>query len=200
MAIQTFPKDVTKQEFIGALRYVMLREAGRFEGGAKGMASVDRFFASGGTYEQMPETAREAIEPCIEAGLAGTFPGYKDGVMNWADFACFARYYAMLDKDTRQVVCSNMSKGFPDPWNVETKDGRTILPSPLAPCSSTSSEQDMFCCPKDLRGDMFYAGSMPGKERPWSLTEWILMGAGAVAAVSTVVLVGSNRGWFKGKD
>lgn len=199
MAIQTFPKGVTKDQFIGALRYVMLREAARIEHGAQGMASLESFFGVGGTYEQMPESARKAIDDCINAGLQGSLPGMKNDVMNWAEFACFARYYAMLDIGAAAVVCSNMAKGFADPWNVETSDGRTILPSPLALCASGSSIKDMYCCPSEVRNDMFYSGSMPGEKHPLSIVEWLLIGAGAVAAASAVVWVGSDRGWF-GKD
>lgn len=199
MAIAT-PSGISKEQFIAAMRFVYLREAARVGNGSPGVAAMDAYLENGGTYEAFgtPEL-RKYIDDLIDAATQNAPIGWNKGVMNWHEWACFCRFCAMLDSDAMDTVKSNLRKGFRDPWNVESADGRTMFPSPLAACAKKESTNDMYCCPAAIMNDPFYAGVMPGKQHHLTAVEWLLMGAGAVTAVGAFVWVGSERGWFGAK-
>lgn len=157
---------LTKEQFIHAMKYVLLREMARVQHGEASVAALDAYLLAGGTYARLPAEVRQAVDELAEAATVNPPPGWDRGVMDWPAWACFCNNYASLNPSMAAQVREDLRAGnATDPM-----------------------------CSGQVGADSFYAGDPNSHDN--SVVEWILIAAGAVTAISALVWFGSTKGWF----
>lgn len=130
-------------------------------------------------------------------------PGYRKDAsgqcqMNWAELACFGRWYAILNDDQRAWTLDSFSDGFREPW---AQPGEYPWPPAPSPCTQASAEAEAewcsqyadggkctqsWCCPDSVYGDPAY---VQGGSSSASNTKWLAMGIGGLALAGLLAVV-----------
>lgn len=187
-----YPNGTSEQQFVNLLKYVALREGVRTAKGDAGVATLDDYVNSGGVLPG-PRGEISQTNALVEAAMAGkAAPGWNPttGEMHWDAWACFARYYWLLADDVSMAeIRRRMRAGSSTPWDEPGEN--TDLPPPTDLCGPDADPDEPQCCTKATAQDPRYAAAMaplPADKAPegkgWGWKTWVLLGAGAVAAVS----------------
>ena len=168
MATQADTGQLSKEQFIQAMKYVLLRELVRLRHGEPAVAALDAYLHAGGTYDALPASLRGPVDELVTAASRNPPPGWNQGTMDWYQWACFCHHYLTLDPVQAKKLRDDL------------QSGKALDP----------------VCSGHVGADPFYVGA-PEKQHDNTFVEYLLIGAGIITAASAVVWIGSERGWFE---
>ena len=179
----------SQDQLLGAMRLVAIREEVRSGQGQAGVTTLDSFLRAGGNFSGFPTGFFKTIDDLVQAAASGgAAPGLSPSGMSWPTWACFCYYYFKLgDPELQATVRASLQAGSAKPWALP---GSPVdFASPLDPCASALTTEDMFCCPAAVGGDEFYSGDMPGLPPiGWSAATWIIIVSGIVTAAAGIYI------------
>ena len=187
MLTNCYPSGANMAEFIDRLRTVLHNEWIRVRGGAPLDSTLEM---------------RLANELLTAFSVGKVIPGYLrsangDCEMHWEQFACFARWYSLLNEEQRADALDVFSSGIQTPW---AEQGEYPWPPGPYPCAEGSLQSEaewcakytdegvcrnQWCCPPEVYSDPAYVGGSTKSNNK----KWIALGLGALAAAGVVAFV-----------
>jgi hypothetical protein len=185
-ATQCYPSGAGMGPFLDEVRAVIRNEWIRVRGGSP----LDPHFE-----------ARLLNELMTAFSVGKVIPGYRPGAsgaceMHWAELACFARWYSLLDVTQRIQALDRFTYGSREPWLDPGEEIWPPAPSPCTPQSATTeatwcaentdsgSCPNLWCCPPEVYTDPLYTGKGKSDDN-----KWMAIGLGALAAATVAAVV-----------
>lgn len=130
-------------------------------------------------------------------------PGFKKDAsgqctINWAELACFGRWYALLDDEQRKWTMDSLADGVREPW---AQGGEYPWPPAPAACTPSSADSEaswcakytekgqchhLWCCPEEVYNDPVYTSTGSSKN---DNTKWIALGAAGIVVAGVLAFL-----------
>lgn len=185
--------SMAPEDFWDAIRQTVYREILRARYGS---GELDRHIVSSLGVTLTDDFIAAMKEGKVVPGLSETTDARGECAMDWIRFACFARYYVMLE-GTRRDHLRELLRDGATLTEIETDE---ILGENWHFCTGTETDEDAkkWCCNDDVVSDAFYAdladGKSPAVYPPADLVEdgssWGKIAAISLGIVAVAVTLG----------